>query len=103
MFDDVYYVGTGTASPKWKAMQRDARVGWVIDGGPRHGYKGASMRGHVEEVREATVRARIHEALGAKYYGTPDAPKFIDIFGAADDPETVYLRLVPEGGLTWEY
>jgi nitroimidazol reductase NimA-like FMN-containing flavoprotein (pyridoxamine 5'-phosphate oxidase superfamily) len=103
MSDDVYYVGTGTASPKWKAMQRDARVGWVIDGGPRHGYKGASMRGHVEEVREATVRARIHEALGVKYYGTPEAPKFLDIFGAADDPETVYLRLVPEGGLTWEY
>ena len=22
---------------------------------------------------------------------------------AVDDPETVYLRLVPEDGLTWEY
>jgi nitroimidazol reductase NimA-like FMN-containing flavoprotein (pyridoxamine 5'-phosphate oxidase superfamily) len=103
MFDNAYYVGTGTTSPKWKAMQRDARVGWVIDGGPRSGYKGASMRGRVEEVRAPAVRARIHEALGLKYYGTATDPKFIDIFGHADDPETVYLRLVPEGGLTWEY
>jgi nitroimidazol reductase NimA-like FMN-containing flavoprotein (pyridoxamine 5'-phosphate oxidase superfamily) len=103
MFDVAYYIGTGTTSPKWKAMQREARVGWVIDGGPRRGYKGASMRGRVEKVSDPTMRARVHEALGRKYYGSPTDPQFIDIFGDVDDPDTVYLRLVPEGGLTWEY
>jgi nitroimidazol reductase NimA-like FMN-containing flavoprotein (pyridoxamine 5'-phosphate oxidase superfamily) len=101
--DEDYYIGTGTGSPKWKAMQRDARVGWVIDGGPRSHYKGASMCGRVIEVREATLRHRVYEALGRKYFATPDDPQFIKIFGHVDDPETVYLQLVPEDGLTWEY
>ena len=101
--DGACYIGTGTNSPKWKAMQRDARVGWVIDGGQRSHYKGAAMRGHVEEVQEATVRARVYEALGRKYFGVPNDPQFITIFGHVNDPETVYLRLVPEDGLTWEY
>jgi nitroimidazol reductase NimA-like FMN-containing flavoprotein (pyridoxamine 5'-phosphate oxidase superfamily) len=101
--DGTYYIGTGTSNAKWKAMQRDARVGWVIDGGQRGHYKGASMRGHVEEVREATVRSRVYEALGRKYFGAPDDPQFITIFGQINDLETVYLRLVPEDGLTWEY
>ena len=101
--DEAYYIGTSSGSAKWKAMQRDARVGWVIDGGERSHYKGASMCGHAVEVREATVRDRVHEALGRKYFGAPDDPQFIKIFGHVDDPETVYLRLVPEDGLTWEY
>jgi hypothetical protein len=33
----------------------------------------------------------------------PNDPQFITIFGHVNDPETVYLRLVPEDGLTWEY
>jgi nitroimidazol reductase NimA-like FMN-containing flavoprotein (pyridoxamine 5'-phosphate oxidase superfamily) len=103
MIDGAYYVGTGATSAKWRAMQRDARIGWVIDGGPRSGYKGASLCGHAEEVRDATMRARVYDALGRKYCGTPDEAKFVEIFGHVDDPETVYLRLVPEGGLTWEY
>lgn len=101
--DEDYYIGTGTGSAKWKAMQRDTHVGWVIDGGPRSHYKGASMCGHVVEVREATGRGRIHEALGRKYFNAPDDPQFIKIFGHVDDPATVYLQLVPEDGLTWEY
>jgi nitroimidazol reductase NimA-like FMN-containing flavoprotein (pyridoxamine 5'-phosphate oxidase superfamily) len=101
--DGAYYIGTGASSAKWKAMQRDARVGWVIDGGQRSQYKGAAMRGHVEEVQEATVRSRVYEALGRKYFDAPDDPQFITIFGHVDDPATVYLRLVPEDGLTWEY
>jgi nitroimidazol reductase NimA-like FMN-containing flavoprotein (pyridoxamine 5'-phosphate oxidase superfamily) len=103
MIDGAYYVGTGATSAKWRAMQRDARVGWVIDGGPRSSYKGASLRGHAEEVRDASMRTRVYEALGRKYCGTSDEAKFVEIFGRVDDPESVYLRLVPEDGLTWDY
>jgi nitroimidazol reductase NimA-like FMN-containing flavoprotein (pyridoxamine 5'-phosphate oxidase superfamily) len=103
LIDGAYYVGTGATSAKWRAMQRDARLGWVIDGGPRSGYKGVSLRGYAKEVRDATMRARVYDALGRKYCGTPDQAKFIEIFGRVNDPETVYLRLVPEDGLTWEY
>ena len=56
-----------------------------------------------EQVREATRRARVYEALGTKYFSTPEHAKFIEIFGRVDDPETVYLQLVPGDGLTWEY
>src|SRR5262252_10450374 len=81
MLDGAYYIGTGATSAKWRAMQRDARIGWVIDGGPRSGYKGASLRGHAEEVHDATRRARVYEALGRKYFGTLEQAKFIEIFG----------------------
>src|SRR3989442_15556576 len=74
MIDGASYIGIGTTSAKWKAMQRDARVGWVIDGGSRGHYKGASMRGRAEEVREATWRARVYQAIGQKYFGSADDP-----------------------------
>lgn len=101
--DGEYYVGTGTSSAKWKAMQRNPRVGWVIDGGPRNRYKGASMRGRVEEVRGAIGRASVYKSLGEKYFGALDDAKYVEIFGRVDDPETVYLRLIPEDGMTWEH
>jgi nitroimidazol reductase NimA-like FMN-containing flavoprotein (pyridoxamine 5'-phosphate oxidase superfamily) len=103
IIDRAYYIGTGATMAKWRAMQRDARIGWVIDGGSRSGYKGASLRGRAAEVRDATMRARIYEALGKKYFDTPEDAKFIDIFGRVDDPATVYLQLIPEDGLMWEY
>lgn len=101
--DDAYYIGIGSTSAKWKAMQRDARVGWVIDGGPRGRYKGASMRGRAAEVRDPTERARVYEALGRKYFGAAADPEFVKVFGAVGDPESLYVRLVPEDGLTWEH
>jgi nitroimidazol reductase NimA-like FMN-containing flavoprotein (pyridoxamine 5'-phosphate oxidase superfamily) len=101
--DGAYCIGIGTTSAKWKAMQRDARVGWVIDGGTREHYKGVSMRGRAEEVRDAAGRARVYEALGHKYFGAIDKAEFIKVFGQVDDPESVYVRLVSEDGLTWEY
>ncbi len=102
MIEGDYYVGTGATSAKWNAMQRDPRVGWVIDGGTRNHYKGASMRGRAEEVRGTAGRVRVYDAMGKKYFGATDHAKFIEIFGNVDDAETVYLRLVPEDGLTWE-
>ena len=101
--DGTYYIGIGTTSAKWKAMQRDSRVGWVIDGGTRGHYKGASMRGRAAEVREVSERARVYEALGLKYFAAADHAEFVNIFGQVDDPETVYVRLVPDAALTWEY
>jgi nitroimidazol reductase NimA-like FMN-containing flavoprotein (pyridoxamine 5'-phosphate oxidase superfamily) len=103
LIDQAYYIGIGTTSAKWRAMQRDARIGWVIDGGPRSGYKGASLCGRAAEVDDTTMRARVYDALGKKYFGTPEDAKFIEVFGRVDDPATVYLQLVPEDGLTWEY
>src|SRR5262245_50133249 len=61
LIDGAYYIGIGSTSPKWKAMQRHAHVGWVIDGGTRAHYKGVSMRGIAEEVREEHWRARVYE------------------------------------------
>lgn len=103
LLDGVSYVGTGTTSAKWRALQRNARVGWVMDGGEPSHYKGASLCGTAAEVTDAALRARVYEALGRKYFDSPTHPRFVEIFGAVDDPETVYLQLVPEHGRTWEY
>ena len=103
LLDGAHYIGIGTTSAKWKAMQREARIGWVIDGGTRGHYKGASMRGRAEEVGDPSARARVYEALRRKYFGAADAAEFVSIFGQVDDPESVYVRLVPDAALTWEY
>src|SRR5262245_33728329 len=63
-----YYIGTGASSPKWKAMQRDPRVAWVIDGGKKGKYKGASMFGRAEAVTDKKLRAKLYRAFGEKYF-----------------------------------
>ena len=103
VLEDVYYFGTDRTSAKWKAIERDSRIGWVIDGGPNGNYKGASMYGHAEEVTDHGLRVKIHEALGVKHFGSADHPEFIKIYGQPGNAETVYLRLKPEDGLFWEY
>jgi nitroimidazol reductase NimA-like FMN-containing flavoprotein (pyridoxamine 5'-phosphate oxidase superfamily) len=103
LIEGAYYIGIGTTSAKWKAIQRNPRVGWVIDGGARSHYQGVSMRGLAEEAREASNRARVYHALGQKYFGTADEAEFIDVFGQVDDPESVYVRLTPDAALTWEH
>lgn len=103
VLEDDYCFGTDRASVKWKAIQRDSRVGWVIDGGTNGKYKGASMHGRAEEVLDPGLRAKIHDALGVKYFGSADHPEFIKIYGQAGDQETGYLRLKAEDGLFWEY
>lgn len=98
-----YYAGTYANSPKWKAIKRNPRIGWVIDGGKQNKYKGVSMFGQAEEVTDRKLRARIYRALGDKYYGSADHPKHIEVWGEADDSSSVYMRLKPEDGFGWEY
>ncbi|HLG13365.1 MAG TPA: pyridoxamine 5'-phosphate oxidase family protein [Blastocatellia bacterium] len=98
-----YYFATGASSAKWKAMQRNPRVGWVIDGGKGRKYKGASMCGRAEEVSDSRLRRRIYRALGLKYFGSVTDSKFVEIYGGVDDPDTAYIRLTPIDGVCWEY
>jgi nitroimidazol reductase NimA-like FMN-containing flavoprotein (pyridoxamine 5'-phosphate oxidase superfamily) len=98
-----YYAGTYAESPKWKAIKRDPRVAWVIDGGKKGKYKGASWFGHAEEITDRRLRARINRAMGVKYFGSADHPKHIEIWGEVDDPSSVYMRLKAEDGFSWEY
>ena len=103
IIDGDYHFGTDAASAKAKAIERDPRVGWVIDGGANGKYKGVSMYGQAEKVTDGQERAEIHRALGMKYFGAVDHPQFKEIYGEADDAETVYLRLKGEDGISWEY
>jgi nitroimidazol reductase NimA-like FMN-containing flavoprotein (pyridoxamine 5'-phosphate oxidase superfamily) len=101
--DNDYFFGTGATSPKAKALQRNARAGWTIDGGEDRRYLGVSFTGHAEEISDAELRATIYEALGVKYFGSSDHEKFVEVYGKVDDPATAYYRLKPEGGRSWEY
>jgi nitroimidazol reductase NimA-like FMN-containing flavoprotein (pyridoxamine 5'-phosphate oxidase superfamily) len=103
VIDGQYYFGTDRASAKMRAITRDPRVGWVIDGGPKGSYKGVSMYGRAEEVTGGETRANISRALAIKYFGSADHPKFKEIYGEPDDQETAYLRLKEEDGISWEY
>ena len=97
------YVGTGSESAKWRAIQRDPRVGWVIDGGKKGKYKGVSMYGKAEEVTDRKLRVKLYRAFGEKYFGSDSHPKHIEIWGDVDDPGSVYLRLRHDDGFWWEY
>ena len=103
MINDNCHVGTGAASAKRKAVDKNPHVGWVIDGGERSHYKGLSERGHVEEVTDPEWRKKVYEGLAMKYFGATDHPKFVEIYGQVDDADTVYWRLVAEDGFSWEY
>jgi nitroimidazol reductase NimA-like FMN-containing flavoprotein (pyridoxamine 5'-phosphate oxidase superfamily) len=98
-----YYCGTYRNSAKWKAIQKDPRVGWVIDGGDKEHYKGVSLYGHAEEATGQGIRESVYRMLGEKYFGTTDDPKFKEIYGEVDDESTVYFHLIAEDGLLWEY
>src|SRR5262245_6397326 len=101
--NDDCYVGTGAKSAKRKAVERDSRVGWVIDGGERPAYKGASFYGVAEAVTDPRVRAEVYRKLGEKYYVCDRDPKFVEIYGEVDDAETVYWRLKAKDVFAWEY
>jgi nitroimidazol reductase NimA-like FMN-containing flavoprotein (pyridoxamine 5'-phosphate oxidase superfamily) len=101
--DGECYVGTGATSPKRKAVERDPRLGWVIDGGEKPGYKGASFYGVAEEVTDSGLRAAVYRKLGEKYFGSESHPKFVEIYGEVDDAATVYWRLKAEDVFAWEY
>jgi len=98
-----YYVGTYVKSPKWKAIKRKPRVGWVIDGGVPNHYRGLSMFGSAEEVTDRKLRGRIYREFGKKYYGSADDPKHKEIWGEVDDPASVFMQLKPKDGFWWEY
>jgi nitroimidazol reductase NimA-like FMN-containing flavoprotein (pyridoxamine 5'-phosphate oxidase superfamily) len=98
-----YYAGTYANSPKWKAIKRKPRVGWVIDGGKQNKYRGLSMSGVAEEITDQKLRARIYRALGKKYYGSSNHPKHVELWGEVDDPSAVFMRLSPQDGFGWEY
>jgi nitroimidazol reductase NimA-like FMN-containing flavoprotein (pyridoxamine 5'-phosphate oxidase superfamily) len=103
LMNGAYYLGTYPTSAKFKAMKREPRVGWVIDGGDKPKYHGVSLYGQALEVSDPEEREAVYRALGDKYFGTTDDPAFLEIFGKVDDEQTAYLRLTPEDGTAWEY
>jgi len=103
LIDGAYCIGTYATSAKAKAIKREPRVGWGIDGGDKPKYQGVSFYGHASEVSDPQEREAIYRALGDKYFGTTDDATFLEIYGKADDEQTAYLRLTPEDGSSWEY
>ena len=97
------YIGTGARSAKWKAMQSEPSVGWVIDAGKKGKYKGVSMYGIAEAVTDKKLRARLYREFGKKYFGRADHPKHVAIWGDVDDPGSVFIYLKTKDGFWWDY
>jgi nitroimidazol reductase NimA-like FMN-containing flavoprotein (pyridoxamine 5'-phosphate oxidase superfamily) len=103
VIDDNAFMATDASHPKTKAMRRDSRVGWVIDGGENLKYRGVSYTGRGEEVSDPGLRASIYNAMVKKYFTSADDPNIERIFGKVDDARTVYFRLAPETVTSWQY
>jgi nitroimidazol reductase NimA-like FMN-containing flavoprotein (pyridoxamine 5'-phosphate oxidase superfamily) len=101
--DGSYCFGTEADSLKSRSLLHRPDAGWVIDGGENRKYKGASFSGRAEHVEDKATRAKTYRALGKKYFGSVDHPKFIEIYGAQDDPASTYFRLKPKSVSSWEY
>lgn len=103
VIDGQTYIATDANHPKAKAIRRDSRVGWVIDGGQNLNYRGVSCTGRGEEVSDPSLRARIYAAMVTKYFASPDDPNIERLFGKVDDVRTAYFRLAPETVTSWQY
>ncbi len=100
MIGNDYFFGTDRESAKGRAVLKNPRVGWVIDGGTSvRTYKGVSFWGRAEEVTDPRLWRKVWRALGAKYYGSPESRAFQDLY----TPETLIVRLKPEGIFFWDY
>jgi len=101
--DGFYCFGTETNSLKSRSLLRNPNAGWVIDGGENRKYRGSSFSGRAEAIMDEQVRARVYRALGTKYFGSVDHPKFIEIYGKQDDAAATYFRLNPKTASPWEH
>jgi nitroimidazol reductase NimA-like FMN-containing flavoprotein (pyridoxamine 5'-phosphate oxidase superfamily) len=101
--DGYYCFGTEPDSLKSRSLLKSPSAGWVIDGGDNRKYKGASFSGQAEHIEDKASRAKVYRALGIKYFGSVDNPKFVEIYGQPDDPAAMYFRLRPKNASSWEY
>ena len=101
--DGAYCFGTEASSLKSRSLVHNPGVGWVIDGGENRKYRGASFSGRAELVEDRATRDRTYRALGMKYFGSVDHPKFIEIYGQQDDAAAIYFKLKPKTVSFWEY
>jgi len=96
-----FVVGTGISSAKWRSIEPNPKVGWVIDGGTRaSNYKGVSFWGTAEKVTDNRLHRRAFRALGMKYFGSTKHRTFRQLYA---NPETILIRLRSEQFFFWDY
>ncbi|GBC83443.1 hypothetical protein HRbin10_02591 [bacterium HR10] len=61
--------------------------------------KGSPSGGRAEEVTDPRLWRKVWRALGTKYYGSPESRAFQQLY----TPETLIVRLRPEGVFFWDY
>lgn len=99
-FGNDFFFGTDRGSAKGRALRKNPRVGWLIDGGASaRTYKGVSFWGRAEEVTDPRLWRKVWRALGTKYYGSPQSRAFQELY----TPETLIVRLRPEGVFFWDH
>jgi len=97
---EQFFFGTDRESAKWRYLQSNPRVGWVIDSGRTVGaLKGVSFWGTAEEVTDERLWKRVWRALGRKYYGSPKSRSFQELY----TPDTLMVCLKPERYFFWDY
>jgi nitroimidazol reductase NimA-like FMN-containing flavoprotein (pyridoxamine 5'-phosphate oxidase superfamily) len=101
--DGSYCFGTEAGSLKTRSLIHNPEAGWVIDGGENRKYRGASFSGRAERIEDKAALAKTYRALGMKYFGSVEHPKFIEIYGEQNDTAAIYFKLKPKTASFWEY
>lgn len=97
---DSFVIGTWDASAKWRYIRKNAKVGWVIDGGTNtYNFRGASMWGFAAEITEPRLQRRVRLELSMKYFGSTQHPRAIQLFAGSG---CIFIKLIPEGFYTWD-
>ncbi len=95
-----FVLGTWGYSAKWQFIQKNPKVGWVIDGGANsYDYRGVSFWGSAEKVEDPRLCRRAFLALSMKYFGSAEHPRSLQLFAG---PGCIFIRLRPERFYSWD-
>ena len=100
--DGVVWLYSITRSQRWADLQRDPRIGIVVDAG--HEYlelRGVEITGRVDVVGEVPRRGEPHDDLPA--IESVFARKYFDSDDMFHDQRHAWLRVVPAKISSWDF
>ena len=103
--DDRTVVLTTPASTKKVArIRRDPRASFLVESGEKYvDLRGVHLSGRIEVVDDDTEKARIEDAVNAKYAAYRPAAGALPAKAQAFYAQQAFLRFVPAGRiLTWD-
>ncbi|WIM89587.1 pyridoxamine 5'-phosphate oxidase family protein [Candidatus Mycobacterium wuenschmannii] len=102
--DRTVVLTTPSTTKKVARIRRDPRASFLVESGEKYvDLQGVHLTGRIEVVDDANAKARIEEAVNAKYAAFRPAAGALPAKAQAFYAQQAFLRFVPEGRiLTWD-